>query len=318
VPEVPGGLCMGHPAMCRALGDAARQAGATVLTGVESVEVTAGTPPSIAFSHTGSRVEWTPRLIVGADGRNSQVRHQLGFEVKADPPHNLLGGMLVDGVPGWPQDTAFGTEDRVHFLIFGQGGDRLRLYLCYGFADKQAYAGPQRQQTLIETFARLRCLPQADLIAASRPIGPFNSFSNEDHWVEDPTAPGIVLVGDAAGHNDPITGQGLAIALRDACLVGEIVALCRGEARAHAAPAYRRPVCGPAARRVRTGRPRPPRTCVGAHAPAHAVTAPGDPGRSGKGSRQLLRAKHDRRAGRSVNRVRPLVEKLRAFLRISS
>ena len=32
-----------------------------------------------------------------------------------------------------------------------------------------------------------------------------------------------MLVGDAAGHNDPITGQGLAIALRDARLVAEIV-----------------------------------------------------------------------------------------------
>ena len=38
---------------------------------------------------------------------------------------------------------------------------------------------------------------------------------------EDPTAPGVVLVGDAAGHNDPITGQGLAIALRDVRLVSE-------------------------------------------------------------------------------------------------
>src|SRR5262249_51074418 len=36
-------------------------------------------------------------------------------------------------------------------------------------------------------------------------------------------APGVVLVGDAAGHNDPVTGQGLAIALRDARLVAEIV-----------------------------------------------------------------------------------------------
>ena len=228
VPEVPGGLCMGHPAMCRALGGAARQAGVTVLTGVEGVEVTAGTPPRIAFSHAGRRIEWMPRLIVGADGRNSQVRHQLGFEVKADPPHNLLGGMLVDGVPGWPQEAAFGTEDRIHFLVFGQGGDRVRLYLCYDFADKQTYGGPDRQHKLIAAFARLS-LPQAGLIAASRPIGPFNSFSNEDHWVEDPTASGVVLIGDAAGHNDPVTGQGLAIAVRDARLVSEIVLAGRFE-----------------------------------------------------------------------------------------
>ena len=40
-------------------------------------------------------------------------------------------------------------------------------------------------------LARLTCLPQAGMIAASRPIGPFNSFSNEDHWIDDPTTGAI-------------------------------------------------------------------------------------------------------------------------------
>jgi 2-polyprenyl-6-methoxyphenol hydroxylase-like FAD-dependent oxidoreductase len=224
VPEVPGMLCMSHPAMCRVLAAEAEAAGAVFLRGVTEIAATAGAPPHIGFSHGGRRIAWTPRLIVGADGRNSPVRRQLGFRVHADPPHNLIGGMLVDCVPDWPQDMqVVGTEGRTHFLILPQGGDRLRLYLCYDFADKATYAGPQRQQKLIETFGRLTCLPQAGMIAASRPIGPFNSFSNEDHWIDDPTAPGVVLAGDAAGHNDPITGQGLAIALRDVRLLSEII-----------------------------------------------------------------------------------------------
>ena len=33
----------------------------------------------------------------------------------------------------------------------------------------------------------------------------------------------MVLAGDAAGHNDPIIGQGLAIALRDVRLLSEII-----------------------------------------------------------------------------------------------
>jgi 2-polyprenyl-6-methoxyphenol hydroxylase-like FAD-dependent oxidoreductase len=224
VPEVPGMLCMSHPAMCRVLAAAAEAAGAVFLRGVTDIAVTAGAPPHIGFSHGGQRIAWTPRLIVGADGRNSRVRRQLGFMLHADPPHNLLGGMLVEGVPDWPQDTQVcGTEGRTHFLILPLGGDRVRLYLCYDFADKATYAGPQRQQKLIETFARLTCLPQAGMIAAGRPIRPFNSFSNEDHWIDDPTAPGVVLVGDAAGHNDPIIGQGLSIALRDVRLLSEII-----------------------------------------------------------------------------------------------
>jgi 2-polyprenyl-6-methoxyphenol hydroxylase-like FAD-dependent oxidoreductase len=224
VPEVPGMLCMSHPAMCRVLAAEAEAAGAVFLRGVTDIAVAAGAPPHIGFSHGGQRIAWTPRLIVGADGRNSPARRQLGFRVHADPPHNLLGGMLVEGVPDWPQDTQVcGTEGRTHFLVLPVGGDRVRLYLGYDFADKSAYAGAERRQKLIDTFAGLACLPQAGMIAASRPIGPFNSFSNEDHWIDDPTAPGVVLAGDAAGHNDPIIGQGLAIALRDVRLLSEII-----------------------------------------------------------------------------------------------
>jgi 2-polyprenyl-6-methoxyphenol hydroxylase-like FAD-dependent oxidoreductase len=171
--------------------------------------------------------------VVGADGRNSQVRRQLGLKVLADSPRNLIGGMLVEGVPDWPQELqVIGTEGRVHFLVFPQGGDRVRLYLCYDFADKAPYVGPQRKENLIAAFAGLRCLPYARSISKSRAIGPFNSFSNEDHWTENPTATGVVLVGDAAGHNDPIIGQGLSIALRDVRLVSETILAARREQEA--------------------------------------------------------------------------------------
>ncbi len=224
VPEVEGALCMGHPAMCRVLAAEAERLGVTFVRDIEDVEVKAGARPAVAFSHDGIRSEWQTRLVVGADGRNSVVRRQLAMKVLADPPHNLLGGMLVDGVPEWPQEMqVIGTEGRIHFLVFPQGDDRVRLYLCYAFADKALYSGANRKSNLIGAFARLHCLPQASMIAASRAIGPFNSFSNEDRWVEDPTATGVVLIGDAAGHNDPITGQGLSIALRDVRLVSEII-----------------------------------------------------------------------------------------------
>ena len=44
-----------------------------------------------------------------------------------------------------------------------------------------------------------------------------------DTWIDDPRAPGVVLIGDAAGWNDPIIGQGLSIALRDVRMVADVV-----------------------------------------------------------------------------------------------
>jgi len=222
--EGVGGLCLGHPAICDVFAQLATTSGASILRGAGDIKVTSTPQPIVTCVHDGARLEFRPRLVVGADGRNSSVRKDLGFKVNADKPHNLLGGMLVKGVPSWPRDVqVIGVEDRFHFLVFPQGDDLLRLYGCYHFADKSHFDGPDRRAKLIDVFRKLTCLPYAEAIAASTPIGPFNSFSNEDHWIDDPTCPGVVLIGDAAGHNDPIIGQGISIALRDARLVSEVL-----------------------------------------------------------------------------------------------
>jgi 2-polyprenyl-6-methoxyphenol hydroxylase-like FAD-dependent oxidoreductase len=227
VPDIPGALCIGHPTMCNAFSAAATAAGARVIGGIKELEVTAGSRPVVSFSHDGSRTQLSPRLVFGADGRNSIVRKQLAFPVLSDEPHNIIGGMLVANVPAWPRNVqAIGTEDRLHYFVFPQGKDLVRLYACYDFTDRARFSGPDREARLLRSF-RLKCLPHSGSILEGTPVGPFNSFSNEDHWVDDPTAPGIVLVGDAAGHNDPITGQGLSIAARDARIVSDILISAR-------------------------------------------------------------------------------------------
>jgi 2-polyprenyl-6-methoxyphenol hydroxylase-like FAD-dependent oxidoreductase len=224
-PDVPGPLCIGHPTMCNVFGEAALSAGAVVLKGVKDIVCVQDNSPIVSFLHDGKKIELKPRLVVGADGRNSIIRKQLGFSTEADEPHNLIGGMLVANVPEWPRDVqAIGTEDRLHYLIFPQGKDLVRLYVCYDFADKSRFAGPDKRERLLRAFL-MNCLPLGDAIIAGTPVGPFNSYSNEDHWVDNPTAPGIVLIGDAAGHNDPVTGQGVSITARDVRLVSEIL-LC--------------------------------------------------------------------------------------------
>ncbi len=141
-----------------------------------------------------------------------------------DPPHHLVGGMLVDGVPDWPRDQqSLGTEGSLHYLVFPQTGSRVRLYACYGFEGHERFTGSGREQNLLEAFRALRCLPLGGAIAQGTPIGPFHSVSNEDHWIDSPVAPGLVLLGDAAGYNDPITGQGLSIALRDVRILRDLI-----------------------------------------------------------------------------------------------
>jgi 2-polyprenyl-6-methoxyphenol hydroxylase-like FAD-dependent oxidoreductase len=222
-PDLPTPMCIGHPTMCNAFAGSARAAGAQILSGVKDVEVTTGARPAVSFSANGESVNLRPRLVIGADGRNSVLRKQLGFSVQADEPHNLLGGMLVANVPDWPRQVqAIGTEDRLHYFVFPQGKDMVRLYACYNFAERQRFLGPDREARLLQAF-RLKCLPYSEAILGGTPVSPFHSYSNEDHWIDDPTQPGIVLIGDAAGHNDPITGQGLAIAARDVRILSDLL-----------------------------------------------------------------------------------------------
>ena len=221
VPGVPGPLCLGHPAMCNRLNETATAAGATVLRGVTDVAIdTAGTP-SVSYTREGAQHTARCRLIAGADGRGSTVRRQAGIALHRDPTHHLFSGMLIEGADGWPADVqAIGAEGDVHYLAFPQGNGRVRLYLGYAKETPQRLAGEHGQQAFLDAF-RLQSMPGSEHLANARPAGPCNSFPNEDTWTERPYAAGIVLVGDAAGHNDPIIGQGLSIAYRDVRIVSE-------------------------------------------------------------------------------------------------
>ena len=60
-------------------------------------------------------------------------------------------------------------------------------------------------------------------VAAGTRAGPCATYPGDDTWTATPYAEGVVLVGDSAGHNDPIIGEGLSIAMRDARIVRDLV-----------------------------------------------------------------------------------------------
>ncbi len=223
VPDAPGPLTYGHPALCNLLDASAVRAGATLLRGVEQVQVEAGAAPCVRYRHAGASHTARCRLVVGADGRASSVRRQAGIALHEDPAHHLMSGLLVEDAHGWPEEVeTTGTEGDVHFLAFPQGGGRVRLYLCYPLEQRGRLAGPDGPRRFLEAF-RLRCVPGSEHLAGARPAGPCPSYANFDTWTDEPFTPGLVLVGDAAGYNDPITGQGLSITLRDVRIVRDLL-----------------------------------------------------------------------------------------------
>lgn len=222
-PGVPGPLCLGHPKHCQTLFDAAKAAGAEALRGVRVASARGGATPTVVFDHEGETREAQARLVVGADGRTSQVREAAGITLHQDKPHHWFAGLLVEGAPGWADDLqAIGTEGDFGFLAFPQGGGKIRLYGGYALDEARRFKGEDGPRRFLDAFA-MTCSPQNRHIVAAQPAGPLFSYINADSWTDEPFAEGVVLVGDAAGWNDPIIGLGLSITYRDVRIVSDIL-----------------------------------------------------------------------------------------------
>jgi len=222
-PGVPGPLCLRHPVHCQTLFDAAGAAGAKALRGVNVIETVAGEHPSVTYELDGETVEAGARLLIGADGRTSQVREAAAIALHQDKPHHWFGGLLVDGAEGWDDELqAIGTEGDFGFLAFPQGEGRVRIYGGYPLEQAQRFKGPDGPRRFLDAFA-MTCSPENRHLVAGEPAGPLFSYFNNDSWTDEPFAKGVVLIGDAAGWNDPILGLGLSITYRDVRIVSDLL-----------------------------------------------------------------------------------------------
>jgi 2-polyprenyl-6-methoxyphenol hydroxylase-like FAD-dependent oxidoreductase len=219
LPGVAGSLCVGHPEASEALNALAALRGAAVVRGVGDLEVITGSSPVVRYEADGELVEVGCRLVVGADGRQSTVRRALGIELETAQSTATLGGMLVRA--DWTDDASFvGSEGDQYYLGFPRPNGYVRLYRACTPSD--ATAGPDRAQRMLDAF-RLSSLPDSDRLAAAEPAGPCSFYVGSDSWTARPLADGAVLVGDAAGWSDPIIGEGLSVAMRDARSVADVL-----------------------------------------------------------------------------------------------
>src|SRR5262245_49033381 len=117
-----------HPTMQESLLQLAGEAGAQVRRGVSVVAVLPGTPPSVSVQDRGQTSTLQARLIVGADGRASQVRGWGGFTVMGDADCLVIAGTLLEGMQA-PDDTTYTVRGADGFVLMAPlGQKRARVY----------------------------------------------------------------------------------------------------------------------------------------------------------------------------------------------
>ena len=204
-----------HPTGQQCLIGAAADAGAEIHRGVRVLGVQREGPPSVLAELDGREVEFRARLVVGADGRDAPFRRWAGFDVKRDPGHTLVAGLLLDNVSV--------AEDASHawlnpdlgmwVLIFPQGDGRVRCYVCYGETAGFRLTGEGDIPRFIEES--IKAGVGEGHYASAKAAGPLATFDGAASWVDHPYRDGIALIGAAGAAPDPTWGQGLSLSLRD-------------------------------------------------------------------------------------------------------
>jgi 2-polyprenyl-6-methoxyphenol hydroxylase-like FAD-dependent oxidoreductase len=224
VEGIDGTVNLRHPDACQALLDAAAAHGAHVIRGVRDVGCERNGQTTVSYAtDVADDASVSAPLVVGADGRQSSVRRQAGITLERQPAISWIAGLLVDGLEDVPDDhDVMALERDLFFLLFHQGNGRARSYICGDARDPRRFAGADATSKFLATWD-IGCFPWAERVRTATPAGPCATYPGDDTWTPRPFADGVVLIGDAAGFNDPIVGQGLSIALRDARTVRDLV-----------------------------------------------------------------------------------------------
>ncbi len=175
----------------------------------------------IGYGRGKSLEELNARVLIGADGRNSWVAHHLamasgaargggriiGFQLRLKYSQGLRGRVEIHLFPGG------------YAGVLGLGDGTINLCLA---ADRRRLGGRVSIDVLLESH-----LPRnphlQEILRLSEPVGPARSTYPVYFPPRRSVGDGVVLIGDAARVNEPVSGEGIFFAMRSAAIAAAAV-----------------------------------------------------------------------------------------------
>jgi flavin-dependent dehydrogenase len=164
-------------------------------------------------------------LLIGADGLHSRIRREAGLAYRWHGARRL-GIRRHFGVAPWSHCVEVHLAGDVEAYVTPTGSREVGVALMWN-------GDARRFDELMAELPSLRDrLADAVVTSSVRGAGPFRQGVRRRH------APGVALVGDAAGYLDPLTGEGITLGFLSARALVETIA--RGAPLEHYERAYRR------------------------------------------------------------------------------
>jgi len=166
-----------------------------------------------ARNTSGETRELRARLVVGADGRDSRVAKLAGVRTKTAPHGRFAYGGYFEGpAPDTAPDQTLWVLDPHMAAAFPTDGG----LVFYAVMPTKERLPEFKRDPEAALKAFIGALPDAPPILASRLVGEVQGKIDMTNVIHTPTAPGLALVGDAAGALDPLWGVGCGFALQSA------------------------------------------------------------------------------------------------------
>jgi len=164
-------------------------------------------------------------LLVGADGLHSDVRRWAGL-VARPPRVRRWGARQHFAVRPWSNSVEVHFSPGVEAYVTPVSADQVGIALLWDRDRVGAVQGARLMEDLLAHFPALeRRLRGATTVSAPRAVGPLMQP------VRGVVAERVLLIGDAAGYVDALTGEGISLALAEARVLSGIIAPALRERR---------------------------------------------------------------------------------------